>query len=66
MRASTVTCEVNALVEATAFSRPAFRYTPRPVVRAMSDPTVFTTDMTGTPSSEAMCTACMTSFVSPD
>jgi hypothetical protein len=30
---------VKALVEATAFSRPALIYTPRPVLRAMRDPT---------------------------
>mmetsp|Transcript_24988 Transcript_24988/g.55441 ORF Transcript_24988/g.55441 Transcript_24988/m.55441 type:complete len:217 (+) Transcript_24988:481-1131(+) len=65
-RDSTVTCVEKALVEATAFSRPAFRYTPRPVVREMSEPTTFTTEMQGTPTSSPIFTARCTSLVSPD
>ena len=43
------TCDVKAFVLATAFSRPALRYTPNFVVRAMSEPTVLTADSVGTP-----------------
>lgn len=53
------------LVEATAFSRPAFRYTPRRVVRAMSDPTELTTDMHVMPERSASMRALWTSLVSP-
>ena len=42
-------CDVKAFVLATAFSRPALRYTPNFVVRAMSEPTVLTADSVGTP-----------------
>lgn len=38
-RGSKRTWVVKALVEATEDSRPAFRYTPSLVVRAMSEPT---------------------------
>ena len=57
------TCVVKALVDATAFSRPALQYTPSLVVRAMSEPTAFTTETHGRPIDSAATTARCTSFV---
>ena len=54
------------LVDATACSRPAFKYTPSPVARAIKDPTTLTTEIQGTPFSSPNFTARCTSFVSPE
>ena len=51
-----VLCDV-PLVEATACSRPAFKYTPSPVARAINEPTTLTTEMQGTPFSSPNLTA---------
>mmetsp|Transcript_11493 Transcript_11493/g.17442 ORF Transcript_11493/g.17442 Transcript_11493/m.17442 type:complete len:202 (-) Transcript_11493:399-1004(-) len=63
--ARTVTWVVNALVDATAFSRPALQYTPSLVVRAMRLPTAFTTLITVRSFSFAALTTLATSLVSP-
>mmetsp|Transcript_19000 Transcript_19000/g.73173 ORF Transcript_19000/g.73173 Transcript_19000/m.73173 type:complete len:213 (+) Transcript_19000:2184-2822(+) len=65
MRESTVAWQVNAFVDATAFSLPAFRYTPHAVVLATSERTTFTTENVGTPRSSASINAEYTSAVSP-
>mmetsp|Transcript_41754 Transcript_41754/g.100205 ORF Transcript_41754/g.100205 Transcript_41754/m.100205 type:complete len:215 (+) Transcript_41754:1250-1894(+) len=66
INARTVTCVVNALVLATAFSRPALQYTPNFVVLAMSDPTELTTLSVIMFLPSALSTTRATSLVSPD
>mmetsp|Transcript_9933 Transcript_9933/g.21496 ORF Transcript_9933/g.21496 Transcript_9933/m.21496 type:complete len:202 (-) Transcript_9933:1349-1954(-) len=65
IRARTVTWVVKALVDATAFSRPALQYTPSLVVRAMRLPTALTTLITVRSFSFAALTTLATSLVSP-
>ena len=64
--ASTTTCAVNAFVDATPISGPAWRYTPASVSRAIVDPTALTSPTARHPAPCAWRTAASVSAVSPD
>ena len=61
-----VTCAVNALVDATEISGPAWRYTPRPASRAIVEPTTLQRPDTSAPLRFDSLTAARVSAVSPD
>mmetsp|Transcript_58035 Transcript_58035/g.138153 ORF Transcript_58035/g.138153 Transcript_58035/m.138153 type:complete len:265 (-) Transcript_58035:886-1680(-) len=64
--ASTSTCAVKALVDATPISGPACRWIPASVSRAIVEPTVLTIPSTRQPASLAWRSAARVSAVSPD
>ncbi len=64
-RVNTVTCPVNAFVEATPISGPTWMYVPECVSRGMDAPTTLLMPYTNAPLLLAICMAASVSAVSP-
>ena len=66
IRVNTVTCAVNALVDATPISGPACVYDPASVIRAIDEPTTLQIPRMVAPLDFASSRAANVSAVSPD